>query len=86
MILVVFHTAGINEKKKGKKKMVQKLEMGYCPLSMRLGAGLGVAAGWARARLGVLGVQAGAGARAWRARHSAQGAAAGWGAGQRAGL
>ena len=44
--------------------MVQKLEMGYCPLSMRLGARLGVAAGWARARLGV---QAGAGARAWRA-------------------
>ena len=84
MILVVFHTAGINEKKKkGKKKMVQKLEMGYCPLSMRLGAGLGVAAGWARARLGV---QAGAGARAWRARHSAQGATAGWGGGQRAGL
>ena len=57
---------------------------GHCPLSMGLGAGLGVAAGWARARLGVLGVQAGAGARAWRARHSAQGAAAGWGAGQRA--
>ena len=36
----------VERKKKG-KKMVQKLEMGYCPLSMRLGAGLGVAAGWA---------------------------------------
>ena len=37
--------------------MVQKLEMGYCPLSMRLGAGR------RRARLGVLGAgAAGAGA------------------------
>ena len=31
--------------------MVQKLEMGYCPLSMRLGAGLGTGrAGGARGR------------------------------------
>ena len=37
----------VAEEKNKEKKMVQKLEMGYCPLSMRLGAGLGVAAGWA---------------------------------------
>ena len=47
--------------KKRKKKFCVKNLDGYCPLSMGLGAGLGVAAGWARARLGVLGVQAGAG-------------------------
>ena len=40
MILVVFHTAGINEKKK-KKNLVQNLD--------GLGAGLGIGrAGWAR--------------------------------------
>ena len=39
--------------------MVQKLEMGYCPLSMRLGAGLG--AGQA---LGHAGERHGMGARA----------------------
>ena len=32
----------VAERKKKEKKMVQKFEMGYCPLSMRLGAGLGV--------------------------------------------
>ena len=49
VILVVFHTAGINEKKKynyHEKKMVQNLD-GYCPFELKaglgvLGAGLGV--------------------------------------------
>ena len=44
MILVVFHTAGINGKKiyiiiMKKKKMVQNLD-GYCPFELK--AGLGV--------------------------------------------
>ena len=52
MILVVFHTAGINEKKniyhekKEKKKSMQNLKWATAHLSRRLGAGLGVAAGW----------------------------------------
>ena len=42
--------------------MVQKLEMGYCPLSMRLGAGLGAGQAWVQA-----GCAAGALARRWAA-------------------
>ena len=47
-----------NEKKKEEKKKICA-EPGWATaqLSLRLGAGLGVAAGWARARLGVLGAQ-----------------------------
>ena len=74
MILVVFHTAGINEKKKEKKKILYRTWMGYCPIELRAcaagrwgagarrrgrwGAGLG-AGRWARGRAGAgLGVQA----------------------------
>ena len=52
MILVVFHTAGINEKKKEKKKKIwYRTWMGYCPTELKagLGAGLGTGrASWAR--------------------------------------
>ena len=64
MILVVFHTAGINEKKRKKKKNLYRTWMGYCPIELgarrrgRWGAGLG-AGRWARGRAGAgLGVQA----------------------------
>ena len=66
MILVVFHTAGINEKKKGiKKKFWYRTWMGYCPTDLKagLGAGLGTGrAGWAR------------GTQARRRRHGCTGA------------
>ena len=50
MILVVFHTAGINEKKNiiimKKKKFLQNL--GYCPSELKVGLGAGLGAGcWA---------------------------------------
>ena len=35
MILVVFHTAGINEKKKEKKKILYRTWMGYCLIEFR---------------------------------------------------
>ena len=59
MILVVFHTAGINEKKKGKKKIWYRTWMGYCPIELRAGLGTGRVAGrtarsrrWASVRAG----------------------------------
>ena len=52
MILVVFHTAGINEKKKGKKKKFwYRTWMGYCPTELKAGLGAGQGTervGWAR--------------------------------------
>ena len=70
-------------KKKMGKKMVQKLEMGYWPLSMRLGAGLG--AGQASAQVGVQGAGRWAQARVAGVRTGAQGVLAlGVGAGTRA--
>ena len=48
--------------KKRKNKMVKKLEIGYCPLSMRLGAGLGAGQAWAQA-----GVQGAGRRRVWLA-------------------
>ena len=59
MILVVFHTAGINErKKKGKKKISfwYRTWMGYCPIELRAGR-------WGAGALGRVGV--GAGALGW---------------------
>ena len=59
------------KKKKRKKKLVQNLD-GYCPLSMRLGAGLGAGLAWAQAgvqgagrwaQARVAGVRTGAGVR-----------------------
>ena len=90
MILVVFHTAGINEKKKynyhekKKKNLVQNL--GYCPseLKVGLGTGLGVQA---------LGRRRACAGRAWAAQGRAGRAQAGtagvlgrwaWRAGRRA--
>ena len=51
-----------NEKKKKEKKKRCRTWMGYCPLSMRLGAGLGAGQAWAQA-----GRAAGALARRWAA-------------------
>ena len=46
MILVVFHTAGINEKRKGKKKKFwYRTWMGYCPIELRAGLGAGLGTG-----------------------------------------
>ena len=64
MILVVFHTAGINEKKKGKKKKFwYRTWTGYCLIELKAGLGAGLGTGcvarrsarsrrWASVRVG----------------------------------
>ena len=92
MILVVFHTAGINEKKKkkGKKKFWYRTWMGYCPTEVKagMGAGLGTGrAGWARGtqarrrRQGCAGAGRG-GSRALGTRGSGHMGAGRWGVGR----
>ena len=52
VILVVFHTAGINEKKNNykKKKIWYRTWMGYCPSELKAGLGAGCWACWRWAR------------------------------------